>query len=170
MVDPNFNATVPTNTVLHYLLPGLRTGSNCTRIGNLTFAPLISRSPPAAAYIGPQPPSPLPHSYTLLLFAQPANFTVPSAFAGFLPLGKGGLNRVNFPVIDFVKETAIGSPVAANYFKEGSANVTTTSPATRMTASASVVPCSCLNGSMGSVHHSNFTSKRSVLGVAMKLL
>ena len=163
MVDPNFNATVPTNTVLYYLLPGLRAGSNCTRIGNLTFAPLISRSAPAAVYIGPQPTSLLPHLYILLLFAQPANFTIPSAFAAFLPLGKGGLNRINFPVVEFVKETAIGNPIAANYFKEGSTNVTTTSRTIRTTAPASMVPCSCLNGSMESVHLSSFINRDLLL-------
>lgn len=128
MVDPDYNATVATNTVLHYLFSGLRSTSNVTRTSNFTYFPLISKSAPAAAYIGPQPTKPLPHSYTLLLFAQPANFSVPSAFAKFLPLNLSDtLNRVNFPVVDFVNKTALGMPVAANYFKEGSLNVTTPS-------------------------------------------
>ena len=138
MVDPDYNATVPTNTVLHYLLPGLRSENSSTRIGNLTFTPLTSRHAPLAAYIGPQPTSTRPHSYTLLLFAQPKNFTVPPRFDAFLPLNTSDpLNRVNFPVVDFVKETGLGSPVAANYFEEGRANVTTVSLVTVSATSAS---------------------------------
>ena len=82
----------------------------------------------------------MPHSYTLLLFKQPKIFTVPSIFHVFLPLNiSDPLNRVNFPVVDFAKETGLGNPIAANYFEEGSANVTTLPLVTLSATSASVL-------------------------------
>lgn len=115
MVDPSYNASVPTNVVLHTIVANITALS-----GGAPIHELVSASSPAlAAYIGPQPPAGKPtHNYTLLVFAQPKGFVVPTAFDSFLPLNLSNVySRVNFPLLDFVKDGNLGNPVAANWFR-----------------------------------------------------
>jgi hypothetical protein len=65
-----------------------------------------------AGYRQPSPPvGDVAHAYTALLFAQPANFSVPAEFTGVLQ------SRVFFNTDAFVKAAGLGSPLAANYFR-----------------------------------------------------
>lgn len=141
MVDPDYNATVPTNVVLHTMVGNLSSGSTAGHPAALTT--LTSADEALAAYIGPQPPPGKPsHNYTLMLFEQPHNFSIPPAFQSFLPLNLSNVyTRVNFPLVDFVRQTGLGSPVAATYFRLD-LNATTTPSATNTTVSPSVSPVS----------------------------
>lgn len=85
MVDHDYNATCPTNTVL---LSGLRASSHSTHLGNKTIVPLTLEK------------APKPHSYTLSLFPQSKSFFIPRKFDAFLPLNKSNpLKRVNSPLL-----------------------------------------------------------------------
>lgn len=133
MVDPSYNTTVPTNTALHTIEGNLTAkrsskGSDKPRKSDATA--LVSSTPLIAPYIGPQPPKNGPtHNYTLMLFSQPADFTIPAKYDSWLPLNLSDVyTRVNFPVVEFVRDTGLGQPVAATYFQvnltSGSATTT----------------------------------------------
>lgn len=63
------------------------------------------------------------HRYILLLFAQPANFTV-DAIAGVL---NTSTPISNFNISAFAEQTGLGSPLAGNFFLTGpDANSTST--------------------------------------------
>ena len=65
-------------------------------------------------YREPQPPEDRPRRYTLLLFDQPATFTIPSRFDPWI--GELASRRKNFDFAGFVEETGLQKPVAANTF------------------------------------------------------
>jgi len=102
MVDFNYaGSSNPGGYYLHWLSNDNTLGSN----GTLT--------PPADTiepYGGPAPPSGSgPHRYTLLLFAQPSNFTVPSS-----PKPHSGVQLFNFT--QYVTSTYLGTPIGGSYF------------------------------------------------------
>ncbi|KAI9730785.1 MAG: hypothetical protein M1818_008065 [Claussenomyces sp. TS43310] len=99
MVDPDYNASVPTNVVLHTIVSNLT--NNEAPDGTLTLA---SIAPALAAYVGPEPQAgEASHNFTLLLFQQPGSFSVPLAFESFLPLNLSNVyTRVTFPQVDFL--------------------------------------------------------------------
>lgn len=136
MVDPSYNKTVPTNTALHTIEGNLTASRplHARQSNNSEATALVSSSPPIAPYAGPQPPKDDPsHNYTLLLFSQPKDFTIPAKYGSWLPLNLSNIyTRVNFPVVDFVRDTGLGKPVAATYFEVNltSGSATTTGSAT----------------------------------------
>ncbi|KAF1844066.1 PEBP-like protein [Cucurbitaria berberidis CBS 394.84] len=68
-------------------------------------------NPDAVPYLQPSPPpGDVPHSYTFVLFAQPADFALPVQYANLTG------NRVGFNTSQFVTDTRLGSAVAANWF------------------------------------------------------
>lgn len=80
----------------------------------MTSLTSLNNSPALTAYRGPRPPAgDGPHRYTLLLFDQPANFTIPSEFAAFVG---PEAQRPFFNFTRFVAETGLEKPVAGNYF------------------------------------------------------
>ena len=165
MVDADFNETVHTNTVLHTIdgnLSAPSTSPSATRPVQLSAAP-----EPLAPYIGPQPPKgKASHNYTIMIFEQPKNFSVPADFSSFIPLNLSDVyTRTNFPVVDFAKAVGLGQPLAATYFRldlangtaaggnsssgAGNASVTTGSPSATGT-SASGSGAGAGSGSSGS--------------------
>ncbi|KAI9677849.1 MAG: hypothetical protein M1829_002346 [Trizodia sp. TS-e1964] len=121
--------------VLHWLQPGLTSIANGS-VNAAGFVPLTTNAQPISQYVGPAPPLNTGyHRYTLLLFSQPANFSVPSAFAGFKYPNITGFNTANF-----VKAAGLGPVVAANYFRviNGTANSTTTTSTAGATVSTPV--------------------------------
>ncbi|KAK4546599.1 hypothetical protein LTR36_001816 [Oleoguttula mirabilis] len=94
-------------TRLHWYQP------NLTQTSNGTF---VSNSTPIATYGGPMPGlNDIAHTYTLYLFAQPANFELPAWDAGRTYDPISVYARMNFSV-EAIAGVA-GSPVAANYFR-----------------------------------------------------
>ncbi|GKZ67914.1 hypothetical protein AnigIFM50267_002469 [Aspergillus niger] len=106
MVDPDYNKTTPPSVILHTVVANLTTAVNSSSDANVL-----------ASYIAPTPTSGT-HNYTLFLFDQPSNFSIPSRYESFMLTVKGTpVNRVNLPLVSFLNQTGLGSPVAANYFR-----------------------------------------------------
>ncbi|MCJ1365556.1 hypothetical protein MMC16_004680 [Acarospora aff. strigata] len=104
IVDPD--APTPQNPnrseIIHLLQPSVsfaQTGP---------FAAMFS-APAIVPYARPMPPPVSDaHRYVALLFAQPANFTLPAGF--------NATNRMNFNLTNFAAQARLGTPIAANYF------------------------------------------------------
>lgn len=106
MVDPDYNKTTPPSVILHTVVANLTTAVNSSSDANVL-----------ASYIAPTPTSGT-HNYTLFLFDQPSNFSIPSRYKSFMLTEKDTpLNRINLPLVSFLDQTGLGSPVAANYFR-----------------------------------------------------
>ncbi|KAI1212597.1 phosphatidylethanolamine-binding protein [Annulohypoxylon truncatum] len=137
MVDPDaLQGNIETQTGLHAIRGNYTCNSeHVTTLGNTTFLELDTESQFLAAFIPPAPQAKNPvvtHRYTLLLFNQPENYTLPGTLAYALPLDLSNVtNRLNFNVTEFV-DTLGGSVVAGTYFDVDSplANSTTAPSAT----------------------------------------
>lgn len=131
MVDPD--ASTPENPtrrfILHWLAANVTQSSSPTNNGTTTTSPSSrALSPPSTAggggatdlvsYRPPMPPeTSSAHRYILYAFQQPANFSVPAAFAARLTPGGGAEpNRTNFELEDFMSAARLGRPAAAEYF------------------------------------------------------
>ena len=121
-LDVPINSSAPNatrETLLHWFQPNLI--SNMVHV-NITSPPnvLVSNNDTSIAgapYIQPGPPAGSgPHRYTLLLFAQPANFAVPSAFASIDPPANTSA-RIGFNITTFMKDAKLDAPVAGNFFQ-----------------------------------------------------
>ncbi|KGO75522.1 Phosphatidylethanolamine-binding protein PEBP [Penicillium italicum] len=124
MVDPDWNKTSPPSVIVHTVVANLTTNVNST--GNEKVI---------ATYIAPQPKSGT-HNYTLLLFNQPSNFSVPVHYESFMETtDQTPLNRLNLPLESFINQTGLGAPVAANYFRVTASNSTSTGTTTTTTSS-----------------------------------
>jgi hypothetical protein len=89
--------------LLHWLV------SNVTLTGNST---LNFPGPGEAPYRQPSPPvGDVPHAYTLVLFSQPENFSVPAEFTEVLQ------SRVFFNISNFVTAAKLGPALAGNYIQ-----------------------------------------------------
>lgn len=116
--------------LLHYLASNITLARD-----NRTLVLPVSASA-EAPYRQPSPPvGDFPHAYTVLLFPQPANFSIPAAFAQVLT------DRVFFNTSAFVAATRLGNPMAANYFRvqntTGTATTTFPPPASTPTTNGS---------------------------------
>ncbi|KAI2464419.1 phosphatidylethanolamine-binding protein [Annulohypoxylon bovei var. microspora] len=137
MVDPDaLQGDIETETGLHAIQGNYTCSSeHVTTLVNTTFLPLDTESQFLAPYIPPAPQAKNPvvtHRYTLLLFNQPENYSLPDTLTYALPLDLSNVtNRLNFNVTEFV-ETLGDSIVAGTYFDVDSplANSTTTPSAT----------------------------------------
>ncbi|KAH7401336.1 phosphatidylethanolamine-binding protein [Pyrenochaeta sp. MPI-SDFR-AT-0127] len=97
---------VPRNNTRVQLLHWLAT--NVTLAGTNQGPLNIPNAP--VPYLQPSPPvGDVPHSYTFVLFAQPANFSIPAQYSNLTA------NRVFFNTSQFVKDTGLGPALAANY-------------------------------------------------------
>lgn len=112
MVDPDAKYNGSHTEILHWIQQDLTYSPS---MSNASIYPLITaaNSTAVAPYVSPAPPAELPpraHRYTLLLFKQSANFTVPSAFATIVQ------TRVGFDLVKFVADVGLGPVIAADYF------------------------------------------------------
>lgn len=101
----------PRYTYLHYFQPNLVSSSPANV--------LISNNETdikGASYILPSPPfGNGPHRYVLLLFTQPSDFEVPSAYADINPPANLTV-RIGFNITTFMAAAGLADPVAATYF------------------------------------------------------
>lgn len=95
-----------------------------TKNNNTNFYALTSDKAPVAPYIAPDPiVGPATHHYTLLLFRQPDNFSIPEEFRDAMPLDpKNYTNRIGFALPEFVRQAWLEQPVAAMYFDVSRSN------------------------------------------------
>lgn len=87
MVDSSVNTTTPASTLLHWLQPDLYIDP----IGNSSNNLLMNRSTPLDNYLSPQPITcTQTHLYTVMLFCQPQDWTLPRQFSKFVTQEKSG--------------------------------------------------------------------------------
>jgi hypothetical protein len=138
MVDPDWNKTSPPSVILHTVVANLTTNVNST-----------SKAKVIATYLGPEPKSGT-HNYTLFLFNQPSNFTIPPRYQSFVETNdQTPLNRLNLPLETFINQTGLGAPVAANYFRVTATNSTSTSTSSNTTTSGTTTSATASSTSSG---------------------
>lgn len=125
-------STESNTTLLHWIQPGLSSPNETTT--------LTSHQGVIAPYFPPGPPPGQTHTYGVFLYKEPANFAVPADYIPFFNnLTASVFNRVGFNLTNFVAETGIGAPVAADWFLVSTPNKTVSSTvATRSASSATV--------------------------------
>ncbi|KAH6637447.1 phosphatidylethanolamine-binding protein [Boeremia exigua] len=141
--DPN-DPTPPRGVLLIVDLDVPRNGSRVELVHwvatNVTLGFSSSNSTPLIIPNGPVPylqPSPpvgdVPHSYNVVVFQQPANFSIPAQYSNLTN------QRLPFNVSQFVLDTGLGQPVAGSYFQVQNltGTATTTFPPARTPTSTS---------------------------------
>lgn len=118
--------------LLHWLATNVTLGPS---ISNSNSTPLvISNANAPVPYLQPSPPvGDVPHSYNLVAFHQPANFSIPAQYSNLTN------NRVFFNVSQFVRDAGLGQPLAGTYFQVQNltGTPTTTYPPARSPTSSS---------------------------------
>lgn len=103
------------------------------RVSNSNSTPLVIPNGPVP-YLQPSPPvGDIPHNYNVVVFQQPANFSVPAQYSNLTN------NRFPFNVSQFVADTGLGQPLAGSYFQVQNltGTATTTYPPARSPTSTS---------------------------------
>ncbi|KZM25101.1 uncharacterized protein EKO05_0009838 [Ascochyta rabiei] len=116
--------------LLHWLATNVSLGSGGT---NSSSTPLVIPNGPVP-YLQPSPPvGDVPHSYNIVVFRQPANFSIPAQYRNLTN------SRLPFNVSQFVSDTGLGQPFAGSYFKVQNltGTPTTTYPPARSPTSTS---------------------------------
>jgi hypothetical protein len=134
MVDPDWNVTSPPSVIVHTVVTNLTTNVNST-----------SEAKVIASYIAPAPSSGT-HNYTLFLFDQPSNFSIPSAYESYMETtAQTPYNRLNLPLENFIKQAGLGKPVAANYFRVSAASNSSATSTTTGTPSGTATSTAASN-------------------------
>lgn len=118
MVDQDvpLNQTYPLNSVRVSLVHWLAPGVTCPNINNSLQITNPSPDNPQSGvtYLQPTPPpGDIPHRYNILLFAQPAGFTLPPPYNNITT----DEQRHYFNITDFIAATGLTLPLAADYFE-----------------------------------------------------
>ena len=107
MVDQDVPSNDSRVQLLHWLTTNVTMPSTDTQTLKLENASLD-----LAPYVQPSPPlNDIPHRYTLLLFAQPENFTVPARFKGLLE------SRIGWDTAAFVNATGLGKALGSTWIR-----------------------------------------------------
>ncbi|KAJ5247765.1 hypothetical protein N7468_002748 [Penicillium chermesinum] len=174
MVDPSYNATVPTNTVLHTIVGNLTAGQayNASWSDNKPTLALKGPQPVVAPYVGPEPPAHQPsHNYTIMLFSQPPNFQVPSKYDQWMTLDMSDpFTRTNFPVVNFARDTGLGQPVAATYFRLTLTSANQAGSTSTATAYENVASSTSASGSVATGTVTGKTILRALLPTSVYFL
>ncbi|KAJ4405113.1 hypothetical protein N0V91_005475 [Didymella pomorum] len=103
------------------------------RVSSSNSTPLVIPNGPVP-YLQPSPPvGDIPHNYNVVVFQQPANFSLPAQYSNLTN------NRFPFNVSQFVADTGLGQPLAGSYFQVQNltGTATTTYPPARSPTSTS---------------------------------
>ena len=133
LIDQDVSRNGMKVNLLHWLQPNLV--ANATE---LTFDAVATGASSAvgAEYIPPTPPGGSgPHRYTFVLFEQPSMWTIPAAFSTINPPADTSA-RIGFNLVDFVSQSGLGEPIAANYLRVLNGTAAETSSAETMTYAA----------------------------------
>ena len=131
--------------LLHWLTTNVTRPSSDTQMLK-TNSPDLDLAP----YLQPSPPvNDTAHKYTLLLFEQPANFTVPARFKDAIK------NRVGWDTAAFVNATGLGEALAADWIRVENrttgANASTSASATPSSSATPTAKPSDYAGAAGSM-------------------
>lgn len=116
--------------LIHWVAANVTLGA---RVSTSNSTPLVIPNAPVP-YLQPSPPvGDVPHSYNIVVFQQPANFSIPAQYSNLTA------NRVPFNVSQFVRDTGLGQPLAGSYFQVQNltGTPTTTYPPARSPTSTS---------------------------------
>lgn len=114
MIDSNVVRDHRQTTLLQWFQPNLLVTDH---ILNANINNKHATKAVGASYLEPSPPyGSGPHEYTLLLFEQPQDFSVPAQYDRINPPADVDA-RVGFNITEFIAATKLGTPVAANYFR-----------------------------------------------------
>ena len=152
MIDQDVPRDDTKVTLLHWLQPNFVATPE-----TLSYIPIMDGASTAvgAEYIPPTPPGGSgPHRYTFLLFEQPSLWSIPSAFATINPPADTSA-RIGFDVADFVSQSGLAEPVAANYIQVLNGTAAESSSAASMTY---VAPTSVISSSAASEATATTTS------------
>lgn len=114
MVDSDFMRKNQRTTLLQWFQPNLLVTDHIlnANINNKHATRVVG-----ASYLQPSPPyGSGPHEYTMLLFEQPQDFSLPSNYNGINPPTDIDA-RVGFNITKFMAATKLDMPIAANYFQ-----------------------------------------------------
>jgi hypothetical protein len=118
--------------LLHWLTANVTMPSTDTQTLKLAD-PTLDLAP----YLRPSPPlNDIPHKYTLLLFEQPENFTVPARYKSLLQ------SRIGWDTAGFVNATGLRSALAADWIRVQNTGNDTANATTTPTPTASSAPTS----------------------------
>lgn len=121
---------------------------NVTQASNGSFVKSNS-SPDVAMYAGPHPPvGDVAHAYTLYLFPQPANYSLPAVAAAGTYSATSTSDRMNFSLAQTVSQ--VGSPLAAEYFTSIASNATANGTATASATSTPIATAAAARLGIGS--------------------
>ena len=143
-VEPNNIPTASNTTLIHWILPGLS-------FANATTTALTSYSDAIAQYFPPGPPAGQTHTYALFLYDEPPNFTIPADYVPiFKNLTASVENRVGFNLTEFVEQTRLGDPVAADWFLVSNTTASAVGSSPSSSSSGVTTTASSTGGAMAS--------------------
>lgn len=139
MIDQDVPRNGTTFTLLHWFQPSLqRTATNASLAMSMieNGRPSIEGAP----YIPPTPPGGSgPHRYTILLYTEPDNFTLPAQYSSISP-PESSSARIGFNLTSFAEAAGLGAPIAANYLRVLNGTEAETSSAATITGTSGVAP------------------------------
>lgn len=139
MIDQDVPRNGSSTTILHWFRPDLQRSPNNDTLA-LTMIDNGIPTTEGVAYFPPSPPGGSgPHRYTFLLYAQPPNFTLPSAYAGISP-PESTADVVGFNLTAFAAAADLGPALAANYMRALNGTEAETSSAETATGTSGVAP------------------------------
>ena len=139
MIDQDVPRNGTTFTLLHWFQPSLHRAENNNTL-LLTMIDDNTTSIEGAPYIPPTPPGGSgPHRYNFILYNEPANFTLPEAYASISP-PESSAARIGFNLTAFAAAANLSAPVAANYLRVLNGTEAETSSAATMTGTVGVAP------------------------------
>jgi phosphatidylethanolamine-binding protein len=132
MMDVEVNHAGTATPLLHWLQSDLRVHDPIT-------GRLRNSSDDGAPYVGPQPVPGPRHTYVLLLFEQPGQYTFPECFSRMLLISAE--TRAGFNLDLFIKVVGLPEPIAASYFTAQNEEKPSAPPSKVTTTSLSTAPC-----------------------------
>lgn len=139
MIDQDVPRNGTTFTLLHWFQPSLHRTDNDSAL-MVTMIDNNMTTVQGAPYIPPSPPGGSgPHRYNFILYTEPANFTIPEAYASISPPADTSA-RIGFNLTAFAAAAGLGEPVAANYLRVLNGTEAETSSAATMTGTSGVAP------------------------------
>jgi hypothetical protein len=139
MIDQDVPRNGTTFTLLHWFQTTLHRSMDNT---SLSYTMIDNGMPTieGAPYIPPTPPGGSgPHRYNIILYAQPANFSLPEQYTSISPPADTSA-RIGFNLTAFAAAAGLDAPIAANYLRVLNGTEAETSSAETMTGTVGVAP------------------------------
>ena len=163
MIDRNITVNGTHTTLLHWFEPNLMATDNILNEDIKTKNATIAVG---ASYITPTPPAGSgPHEYTMLLFDQPPNFSVPADFNKINP-PETTQARIDFNLTEFMSQSRLAAPIAANWFQvlNGTAAETSSVSASIAAVTSAMTTGGSMSSSVGASTITASVSGKTIIG------